>query len=58
MKEYIEVGQQSRESGNPQLGVNKKPWWQFIPLENYVVPLLHMLIKIGNQMLARFLQHC
>jgi hypothetical protein len=54
MKEYTKVGWQSRESGNSQLGVKKEPWWQFIPLENYVVPLLHMLIGIGNQMLARF----
>jgi hypothetical protein len=27
MKEYIKVGQQSRESGNSQLGVKKEPWW-------------------------------
>ena len=36
------------------LGVKKKPWWLFILLPNYLVPLLHCLIGIGNQLLAKF----
>jgi hypothetical protein len=39
--------------GDPLLGVKHKPWWPFIPLGNYVVPLLHCLIGIGNQLLEK-----
>jgi hypothetical protein len=58
MKEYIEVGQQSRESCNSQLGVKKEPWWQFIPLDNYMVPLLHMLNRDWQPNACKILQHC
>ena len=36
-------------TNNPVLGVKQKPWWPFIPLQNYVVPLLHCEIGVGNQ---------
>ena len=36
---------------NPVLGAKQKPWWPFIPLQNYVAPLLHFEISIGNQLL-------
>ena len=32
----------------PKLGVNKTPWWPFIELIQYVSPLLHCEIGIGN----------
>jgi hypothetical protein len=32
----------------PKLGVNKTPWWPFIELTQYVSPLLHCEIGIGN----------
>ncbi len=32
----------------PQLGIKQRPWWPFIPLTNYVSPLLHYEIGIGN----------
>jgi hypothetical protein len=32
----------------PKLGVNKTPWWPFIELIQYVSPLLHCEIEIGN----------
>ncbi len=35
------------------LGVKQKPWWPFIPLSNYMIPLLHCKIGIGNQMLEK-----
>ncbi len=40
-------------TNNPVLGVKYKPWWPFIPLQNYVVPLLHCKIGVGNQLLDR-----
>eukprot|EP00984_Skeletonema_dohrnii_P005248 scaffold1837_cov120-Skeletonema_dohrnii-CCMP3373.AAC.1 len=35
----------------PKYGVKSKLWWDFIPIKNYVVPLLHTLIGIGNDLL-------
>ncbi len=40
-------------TNNPVLGGKQKPWWPFIPLQNYVVPLLHCKIGIGNQLFDR-----
>ena len=38
------------DKSEPKLGVKKKPWWPFIKLTNYVSPLLHCEIGIGNDM--------
>eukprot|EP00956_Cyclotella_meneghiniana_P036251 scaffold123208_cov22-Cyclotella_meneghiniana.AAC.1 len=35
-------------------GCKEKAWWQMIPLENYLVPLLHTLIGIGNDVFDNF----
>ena len=32
----------------PKLGVNKTTWWPFIEITQYVSPLLHCEIGIGN----------
>jgi len=32
----------------PKLGIKQRPWWPFIPLTNYVSPLLHCEIGIRN----------
>ena len=42
------------DGGKPQMGIKKEPWWPFIPLSHYVVPLLHVLIGIGNDLLDGF----
>ena len=42
------------DEGEAKFGVKKKPWWPFIPLTNYVVPLLHVLISTGNGILGSF----
>jgi hypothetical protein len=41
------------KKGDPLLGVKKKLWWPFILLSNYMVPLLHCEIRIGNQLLDK-----
>ena len=53
---YREIAAQVESSPNnkPRLGVKTAPWWDFIPLEHYVVPLLHCLIGIGNDILSLF----
>jgi len=35
-------------NNKPKLGIKQRPWWPFIPLTNYVSPLLHCEIGIGN----------
>jgi hypothetical protein len=39
-----------KQKGEPKLGVKKKPWWPFIPVSHFMVPLLHCEIGIGNQL--------
>ena len=41
------------KKGEPKLGVKQKPWWPFIPISNYMIPLLHCKTGIGNQMLEK-----
>ena len=52
MEEYCRLGDEAeKQKGEPKLGVKKKPWWPFIPVTHYMVPLLHCEIGIGNQLL-------
>lgn len=44
----------SKHGPQPELGVKEKPWWDFIPLEHYIVPLLHCNIGIGDIILNKF----
>jgi hypothetical protein len=41
------------KKGDPQLGVKQNLWWPFIPLSNYITPLFHCEIGIGNHMLEK-----
>jgi hypothetical protein len=41
-------------NGKPVEGCKVKAWWQFIKLRNYLVPLLHELICIGNVIFNHF----
>ena len=40
--------------GKPLLGVKQEPWWPFLNFEHLMVPLLHCLIGIGNNLINRF----
>jgi hypothetical protein len=42
------------KSGKPIEGCKEKAWWQLIPLTHYLVPLLHTLIGIGNDLFDNF----
>ncbi len=35
-------------------GVKQEPWWLFLKIEHHIVPLLHCLIGIGNNLLNKF----
>ena len=51
--EYCRLGDEAerRGKGKTKLGVKQKPWWDFIPITHYMVPLLHCMIGVGNQLL-------
>jgi hypothetical protein len=50
MDELVRCGiiGESINDDKPMLGIKQWPWWPFIPLTNYVSPLLHCEIGIGN----------
>jgi hypothetical protein len=35
-------------------GVNSDPWWTFIPIENFILPFLHILIGFFHNSFDRF----
>ncbi len=37
--------------GKPELGVKQRPWFPFISVAHHMVPLLHCMIGIGNDLL-------
>jgi hypothetical protein len=54
MEEMVRLGKETKsKKGEPQLGIKQQPWWPFIPISNYMVPLLHCEIGIGNQLLDK-----
>ena len=53
MDKIVEVAEEVAGK-KPKMGVKQKPWWPFIPLQNYIIPLLHVLIGIGNDLLSSF----
>jgi hypothetical protein len=49
MDDLVSCGINAESNNNePKLGVKQRLWWPFIPLTNYVSPLLHCEIGIGN----------
>jgi hypothetical protein len=36
------------------MGIKQTPWWTFLKYENQMVPLLHCMISIGNNLLENF----
>ncbi len=54
MEEMIRLGKEAEcKKGGSQLGIKQQPWWLFIPVSNYMVPLLHCEISIRNQFLDK-----
>jgi hypothetical protein len=49
MDKYVRCGLIAKNNNNkPQLGLKKRTWWPFLPLTNYITPLLHCEIGVGN----------
>ncbi|EJK66743.1 hypothetical protein THAOC_12304, partial [Thalassiosira oceanica] len=53
--DMFKKGKAAREAKKANEGFKYEPWWDFIPLHHYMVPLLHCLIGVGNDLLASFL---
>jgi hypothetical protein len=55
MDELVWLGTEAekRTNGEPELGVKQKLWWPFIPLSNYMIPILRCKIGVGNQLLDK-----
>jgi len=49
-----DVKKRTKNEPPPQLGVKEQPWWDFIPLDHYIVPLLHCNIGVGDLILSKF----
>ena len=55
MEELVDLGQKIADTTMKlTMGIKDAPWWPFINLEVFVVPLLHTLIGIGNDLLDQF----
>ena len=39
------------QNGKLEMGVKQMPWFPFIPVAHHMVPLLHCMIGIGNNLL-------
>ncbi len=44
----------TQRGGTLLKGMKQKPWWPFLKFEHHMVPLLHCLIGIGNNLLDKF----
>lgn len=52
--ELESIGKDSVEKKKALHGVKNVPWWSFLKFEHHMVPLLHCLIGVGNNLLDRF----
>ena len=47
IEKILEIyGDPSKKEAAERLGVKSKPYWDFIPISNYTIPLLHILIGV------------
>ena len=48
MAKLLALASDTTKKGAERLGVKFRPYWDFIPIEKYTVPLLHILIGVFN----------
>ncbi len=44
----------SSDKGSKRLGVKRQPYFPWIPVENYILPVLHLCIGLGNNVIDYF----
>ena len=47
---------QQGNSNRVGMGIKEPPIWDFIPVHKILVPVLHILLGLGNDVLAKFWQ--
>jgi hypothetical protein len=52
--ELVCIGKEVNSNRTPQQGVKQEPQWLFLKFEHHMVPLLHCLIGISNNLLDKF----
>jgi len=54
IEKIMEFANNSELTGAQRMGVKRAPYWPFIPVENYAIPLLHLMIGIFNDIIDYF----
>ena len=54
LKKLADEVNQPNFKGDSKMGVKASPLWSFIPLRNFLPPLLHILIGIWNDIWDKF----
>ena len=50
----FELELKEKPNKDPINSVKSRSWWPFIPVEHFVVPLLHCLIGVGDNVFSKF----
>ena len=54
MENSFVMGNQPDSASNPSARLKEVPMWSFIPVDRYLLPLLHILLGMGNNVMNRF----
>ncbi|KAL7529504.1 hypothetical protein ACHAWF_003005, partial [Thalassiosira exigua] len=55
MQMLKDIAEKVRDGGGKPIdGVKSLPWWDFLEVKDFMIPLLHILIGIGNDLLDSF----
>ena len=55
IENIIELAGKTNLKGAARMGVKTTPYWEFIPIRNYAIPLLHIMIGVFNDVDAYLL---
>ena len=47
----------SDKIASPRLGVKEDPYWEFVPINHYILPILHNQINLGDDVLYNILDY-
>ncbi len=51
MEDLCHIGDEAAQDKNPNQCVTQRPWFPFIPVAHHIIPLLHCMIGVGNDLL-------
>ena len=53
IQRIIDMANQNKK-GKDRIGVKIEPFWDFIPIKNYIISMLHVMIGVGDDILTYF----